>query len=418
MNDKRALYKIFIPLYMSQFLAIGFLFTALVAISRDRGGSLEDISVIFVLGMVWALKFLWAPLVDRFGSKRLGHYRSWLLITQPAAALAIVAIAPFDVIENIWIILGLLALVAILSSTQDIATDALAVREMTGRSRGPINGLQVGAGFVGDIIGGGLVLVLYDAFGWVPAVLSLAALTALPIYFILRHRERPADEPAPAERVRRPSVWALFHQKGAARWAFVLTPLLTLAMPGAYGLLVPIMIDGGVSVGAVGLLSNGLGGVVSMITAVAAGLLVDRMGRKRALILYSVGQLVAIAAVLPVVTVGGLTWALIAIVLVNVFNAGVWTIMYTINMDYARDTNAGSDFTLQVSISMAFRFAIAGVIANIAAAMGYAVALYVCLGLGVVGVVGVAIWYVEKRTDTSRDEVVPATAEPLSLSVS
>lgn len=287
MTDKRVLYKIFVPLYMSQFLAIGFLFTALVAISRDRGGSLEDISVIFVLGMVWALKFLWAPLVDRFGSRRLGHYRSWLLITQPAAALAIVAIAPFDVIENIWVILGLLAIVAILSSTQDIATDALAVREMTGTSRGPINGLQVGAGFVGDIIGGGLVLVVYDLFGWVPAIVSLAALTALPIYFIVRHRER--EPQAPVERVRRPSVLALFRQRGAARWAFVLTPLLTLAMPGAYGLLVPIMIDGGVSVGAVGLLSNGVGGVVSVLTAVAAGLLVDRMGRKRALLVYSAG---------------------------------------------------------------------------------------------------------------------------------
>lgn len=126
----------------------------------------------------------------------------------------------------------------------------------------------------------------------------------------------------------------------------------------------------------------------------------------------------AIGAVLPVVTAGGLGWALIAIVLVNVFNAAVWTVMYTINMDYARDTNAGSDFTLQVSISMAFRFAVAGVIANVAAAMGYQVALYVCMGLGVVGLVGVALWYVDQHAGVARDEVVPERAEPLSLSVS
>lgn len=419
MTNKSALYKIFIPLYMSQFLAIGFLFTALVAISRDRGGSLEDIGVIFVLGMVWALKFLWAPLVDRFGSRRLGHYRSWLLVTQPAAALAIVAITPFDVIENIWIILGLLAIVAVLSATQDIATDALAVRTMTGRSRGPINGLQVGAGFAGDIIGGGLVLVMYDLFGWVPAILTLAALTTVPIYFIARYREQRAAEPMRMDRVRRPSTMtqtmALFRQRGVARWAFLLTPLLTLAMPGAYGLLVPIMIDSGVSIGFVGILSNGVGGAVGVATALVAGLLVERMGRKRALLIYGTGQIVAIATILPVVATGGAGWALLAIVLVNVFNTAVWTVMYTINMDYTRDTNPGSDFTVQVSISMAVRFAIAGVVAVLAGSFGYTAALYVCMGLGVVGVVGVALWYVEKKADELRVETVPPA---LSLSAS
>lgn len=416
MNDKRALYTFFIPMYLSQFLAIGFLFTALVAISRDRGGSLEDISVIFVLGMVWALKFLWAPLVDRFGSRRLGHYRSWMLITQPAAALAVVAIAPFDVIENIWVILGLLAVVAILSATQDIATDAVAVRTMAGRDRGPINGLQVGAGFVGDIIGGGLVLVVYDLWGWVPAILTLAALTAMPIYFIVRFREQRATTSVePIERVSRPSVLALFRQPGVRRWTFVVTPLLTLAMPGAYGLLVPIMIDSGVSVGFVGLLSNGVGGAVAVVTAIAVGLLVKRMGRKRALIVYSIGQVAAIATVLPVVSTGSAVWALVAIVLVNVFNTAVWTVMYTINMDYTRETNAGSDFTVQVSISMAVRFAIAGVVANIAGSLGYTPALYVCMGLGVVGVIGTMIWYVEKSGDQSPQADDAAEAAPLSL---
>jgi MFS family permease len=419
MTDKRALYKIFIPLYMSQFLAIGFLFTALVAISRDRGGSLEDIGVIFVLGMVWALKFLWAPLVDRFGSRRHGHYRSWLLITQPAAALAIVAITPFDVVENLWTILGLLAIVAILSATQDVATDALAVRTMTGRSRGPINGLQVGAGFAGDIIGGGLVLVVYDLFGWEPAILTLAALTALPIYFIVRYRERPPAEPVAMDRVSRPSTLALFRVRGVARWAFVLTPLLTLAMPGAYGLLVPIMIDSGVSVGFVGVLANGVGGAVGVVTALVAGALVERMGRKRALVVYGIGQVVAIATILPVVATGGAVWALLAIVLVNVFNTAVWTVMYTINMDYTRDSNPGSDFTVQVSIAMAVRFAIAGVIATVAGSLGYTTALYICIGLGVVGVIGVALWYVERQPAEQRVEIVPpAEPTPVSLSAS
>lgn len=410
MNDKRAIWGLFVPLYMSQFLAIGFLFTALTAISRDRGGQLEDIGVIYVLGMVWAVKFMWAPLVDRFGSARRGHYRSWLQWTQPLAAVAILAIIPFDIVDDTWVILALLALVAILSATQDVATDALAVRTISGRGRGGINGLQVGAGFVGDIIGGGLVLVVYDLWGWTPAILTLAVCTALPIFGVARYREPALVEVTQA--APRPSMRSLFRQRGAARWAFVLTPLMALGMPGAYGLMVPIMIDSGVSIGAVGLLTNGVGGLIGCGAAIVAGMLINRLGRKRALVLYGLGQVVAIAAVLPVVWAGGMFWVLTAIVLLNIFNTASYAAMYTINMDYARPASAGSDFTVQTSISYALRFAGAGAILGFAGSLGYTWALVICMGLAALGVIATAALFIEKdgvgRTVADVEPAVPA----------
>lgn len=402
MDSKRAIWGLFVPLYMSQFLAIGFLFTALTAIARDQGMELQDIGVIYVLGMVWAVKFVWAPLVDRFGSKRLGHYRSWLVVTQPAAALAIVAIAPFDVIDNLWLILGILALVAVLSATQDVATDALAVRSMRGRSRGTINGVQVGAGFIGDIVGGGLVLVVYDVWGWVPAILTLAVVTAIPIAFIARFRERDLipveDHPAP-----RPSMRSLFRQPGAKRWAFVLTPLMALGMPGAYGMVTMILIDSGVSVGGVGLLTNVFGGVVAIGAAVVAGALIHQLGRKRALILYGLGQIVAIASLLPVVSTGGMVWVLLALVLLNVFNTAGYAAMYTVNMDFARPGSAGSDFTVQTSISNALRFAGAGMVLGVADSFGYSWALVFCMCLTLLGVVAITLLFIDRSRASSSD---------------
>lgn len=398
MNDKRAIWGLFVPLYMSQFLAIGFLFTALTAISRDRGGELEDIGVIYVLGMVWAVKFLWAPLVDRYGSARRGHYRSWLLWTQPLMAVVLLTIIPFDVIDDIWVILALLAVVAILSATQDVATDAIAVRTISGRNRGGINGLQVGAGFVGDIIGGGLVLVIYDQWGWTPAILTLSVFTVLPVLGVARYREPELEQVTPA--TPRPSMRSLFRQRGAARWAFVLTPLMALGMPGAYGLMIPIMIDAGVSVGSVGLLTNGLGGVIGCGAAIVAGMLITRLGRKRALVLYGIGQVVAIASVLPVVWAGGMVWVLTAIVLLNIFNTAAYAAMYTVNMDYARPASAGSDFTVQTSISYALRFAGAGATLGFAGALGYTWALVICMGLAVLGVVATVALFIEKDSPT------------------
>lgn len=408
--DRRMMYGLFLPLYMSQYLGIGFLFTALAAIARERGGDLEEIGVIYVLGMVWAVKFLWAPLVDRFGSRRLGHYRSWLLVTQPATALAVVMIAPFDVLDNLGLIILALAVVAVLSSTQDIATDALAVRTMTGRGRGGVNGLQVGAGFVGDIVGGGGVLVVYDLFGWVPAVLTLAAVTAIPVYFITRFREPVFDEPvAPVHRVRRKAIRTLFRQPGLPKWMLVVTPLLSLGMPGATALLAPILIDSGMTIGLVGLLTNVVGGVLSIGAALAAGATIQRLGRKRALVIYGAGQVVAIASVLPLAATGAVAWALVAIVLVNVFTAASYVAMYTVNMDNARADHAGSDFTLQVSISYFIRFAVTGMVVGLAGSLGYAPALFVCLALGVVGVLAAVTLFTE-RADAPVEPAEPAPA--------
>ena len=45
------------------------------------------------LALAWVFKFLWAPLVDRYGSRRRGHFRSWILPLQLAAVVAAVCAA-------------------------------------------------------------------------------------------------------------------------------------------------------------------------------------------------------------------------------------------------------------------------------------------------------------------------------------
>jgi MFS family permease len=391
-----------------------------VAIARDRGGSLDQLSIVYALGLAWAVKFLWAPLVDRFGSRRFGHYRSWLLVTQPATALVILAIAPFDVVANLGFIVLALAVVALLSATQDIATDALAVRTFRGRARGGVNGMQVGANFVGDIIGGGLILVVYDIAGWVPAIVTLAVVTAVPIGFIARIRE-PAlgddngpDQREAGNRVRLAAVLGLFRQRGATRWALLLSPLLTIAMGGSYGMLVPILVDSGMSIGMVGVLTNVVAGVIGVAAAVVAGLLVPTLGRRRSLIVYGLGQAVAIASVVPVALgMGGTAWMIVAIVLVAVFNSAGYAAMYTINMDFSRHDTAGSDFTVQVSVAYFVRFAAAGVFIGVAAAHGYVITLLVCVGIALLAVVAVAALFVPPGADERAHEAAePALPRP------
>ena len=60
-------------LYFSQGLPLGFLSQALPALLRSYDVSLEKIGLVSLVAVPWALKFLWAPLVDHYGSERFGR---------------------------------------------------------------------------------------------------------------------------------------------------------------------------------------------------------------------------------------------------------------------------------------------------------------------------------------------------------
>ena len=52
--------------------------------------------------------------------------------------------------------------------------DGLAVRTLRESERGTGNGVQVGGYYVGQVLGGGAVLLLYDRLGWTAALLAMA----------------------------------------------------------------------------------------------------------------------------------------------------------------------------------------------------------------------------------------------------
>src|SRR4051812_5292522 len=69
-------------LYLAQGLPYGFFTTALPVIMRQQKQSLGLIGVSAVLALPWGLKFLWAPLVDRYGGSRMGRRRGWIVPLQ------------------------------------------------------------------------------------------------------------------------------------------------------------------------------------------------------------------------------------------------------------------------------------------------------------------------------------------------
>ena len=134
------------------------------------------------------------------------------------------ALAATDLTGSLRWLFVAIAEINLLSATQDVATDGLAVRLLGPRERGLGNGIQTGAYRLGMIAGGGGLLWIYADGGWRVLLLTLGGLILLctvPVAF-LAHETPPDGPPSTAppgppgglstawwHRLRRPGVIAL-----------------------------------------------------------------------------------------------------------------------------------------------------------------------------------------------------------------
>lgn len=178
------LYLLFFSLYWAQGLPVGFMTHALPVILRMQGVSLAHIGGFGLLMAPWAIKVLWAPMVDRGGMQGLGHYRAWILITQ-LCSIAILVLLSYLPIESLnhptYLLLFFIALLSMntMGATQDIATDALAVRSLKTAQQHWGNMFQVIGSRLGFIVGGGAILWALDFLSWQSTFMLLAGLVAL-----------------------------------------------------------------------------------------------------------------------------------------------------------------------------------------------------------------------------------------------
>ena len=397
---RAARYRLVAALYGSQFVPLAFFLFALSAVLRQRGVPLGRIGLIQLVALVWVVKFAWAPLVDRWGSRRYGHYRPWLITTQTLMVVALLALSRLDVVRDLRLVVLFMVGLAVLSATQDIATDGTAVRLLEPSERGFGNGIQKAAGYFGLMVGGGGGLVAYDRWGWAPAMFLLAALTAVPLPLLLAYRE-PGMTTAASRRhqVSMRTLAGVFHQPGAVRWAFVVLPVYLAGIAVAYPLVTPMLVDSGWPLDEVGTVWIIGGGGVAIVAALVAGGLLSAIRRRPALVGLALAQVAAIATLLLLAhSTGGVLVGLAAVVLLSGAYAAVGTAVYTINMDWSRADSAATDYTVQDSFVHLCTQGAGAAALGLAGALGYPAVLTVAVILGLGGIVVAARVFQDRPT--------------------
>lgn len=164
---------LFCLLYASEGAPVGFLWWALPVRLREQGVPPEKVaSLLSLLVLPWALKVLWAPVIDAVRSRRV-TLKTWIVGAQILMSVTLLPLLFLDPVKQLDLVIGSLMLHAAAAATQDVGIDTLAIRTVPEADRGTINGwMQIGMLGSRAVFGGGVLLVL-DRIGITGAVLLL-----------------------------------------------------------------------------------------------------------------------------------------------------------------------------------------------------------------------------------------------------
>ena len=101
---------------------------------KEDGLSRSTIGWAGLIFGVYAINYLWAPLIDRlqipYLTKKLGHRRGWIVLMQVAILICLIVWSFINPTENLALLITVGLIIAIASATQDITVDALRIEQI------------------------------------------------------------------------------------------------------------------------------------------------------------------------------------------------------------------------------------------------------------------------------------------------
>jgi MFS transporter, PAT family, beta-lactamase induction signal transducer AmpG len=297
-------------------------YSTLSAWLRQVGIQRSTIGMLAWVGILFSIKFLWAPIVDRLPlpllQRLLGRRRGWMLLAQLGIAVGLFNISLCDPAAGVRPLALWALFTTFCAATQDIALDAWRIES----APLPLQGAMLGAYQIGYrvalIAGGAGALALAAGPGWHASYVVMTALVSVGVLTTLLVPE-PASAAPPESLAREERVIAWLERRAhwpprlrhAGEWLLtaVVCPLtdffarygtalalLTLAFIALYRLtefamgsmVNPFYIDRGFTLRQIATVVKLVGPLMSLIGVLLAGVLIARLGLLRSLLLGSV----------------------------------------------------------------------------------------------------------------------------------
>jgi PAT family beta-lactamase induction signal transducer AmpG len=278
---------------------------------REAGIDRSTIGYLSWVGLAYAFKWVWAPLVDRlpipYFTKRLGRRRSWLLLAQVMVILGLVGMAISDPRQTLGPVVWCALLVAVGSATQDIALDAFRIESAQPSHQAALAAsYQTGYRLAMIWAGAGVLWVAawvqgdnsagYVQEAWQTAYMVMAASMAVGLFTVLISKEPVPAALPPARNVREWLQGALVEPFADFIKRYHWQAVLILSLIAVYrisdvvmGIMAnPFYVDMGYTKAEVATVTKVYGVLMTLLGAFVGGVMALRWGVMRILMLGAI----------------------------------------------------------------------------------------------------------------------------------
>jgi PAT family beta-lactamase induction signal transducer AmpG len=293
------------------------------------GVDLTVIGLMALVGLPYTLKFLWAPLMDRFTLPVFGRRRGWLLLSQALLMVAIMALGQTDPGRTPWLMTLAALAVAFFSASQDVVIDAYRREDLADRELGLGSSLYVCGYRIGMWLasGGGFILADHLPFSMVYLIMALCLLPGLLTTLLTPEPAAPQGAPGTLrEAVLEP--FKEYFQRSGAIWmlAFILLYKIGDTMAGA--ITTPFYLDLGFTMTEIGAIVKSFGVGAIIAGGLIGGVIMLRLGINRSLWVFGVLQAVSTAGFALLAHLGASLVGLTAVIAFENLTTGMGTSAY------------------------------------------------------------------------------------------
>lgn len=296
---------------------------------REEGIDLTIIGLFALVGLPYTLKFVTAPVLDRFAVPIFGRRRGWLLIFQIGLMVSVFSLGTTNPGQNPTTVAFFALLVAFFSASQDTVIDAYRREDLADEELGLGSSLYVSGYRVGMLLatGGGLILADHMPFSMVYAIMAACLLPGLITTLMTPEPGTPLGTPqSMREAVLEPFVE--YFRRPNALWVLAFILLYKIGDTMAGSMTAPFYVDMSYTKTQVGTVVKLFGFWAILGGSFLGGIIMLRIGINRSLWIFGVLQAVSTAGFAVLSLISHQIAALAAVIAFENISAGMGTAAY------------------------------------------------------------------------------------------
>lgn len=312
--------------------------TVLQAWMKKEGVDLTVIGLITLAGLPYTLKFVWAPVLDRYVVPMFGRRRGWLLIAQTLLMASIIGLGLADPSRHPFLVSLMALLVAFFSASQDIVTDAYRREDIPDAELGFASSLYINGYRLGMLLSGGGGLILADHMPF-SLVYLLMACCLIPGVLTTLFTPEPIINGHLPKTLRAAVLDPLmeYFSRPAAIWILAFILLYKIGDAMASAMATPFYLDLGFSNTEIGAVVKIFGFWATIIGALIGGLATLNIGLYTSLWMFGAFQALSTACFALMVQAGHSLPALAGVIAFENLTSGMGTAAFVAFMAMMTD---------------------------------------------------------------------------------